>query len=127
MRGFLSGRLGRRRYWAILAAIAAVCASAAVVLKLQTGLAAGLLWLGAAVGRLHDLGRSGWWAVGLLAFDAGALMAAALVGPLMVGPIAYLGALLLIACTVWLGVAEGEPGGNRFGQGPAEESDPAAA
>jgi uncharacterized membrane protein YhaH (DUF805 family) len=127
MRGILNGRLGRRQYWAILAAAALVCASAALVMKLQTGLAAGLLWLGAAVGRLHDLGRSGWWAAGLLAFDAGALMAAAMVGPLMVGPIAYLGAMLLIACSIWLGAAGGEAGRNRFGPAPGEQGGAAAA
>ncbi|HSV03416.1 MAG TPA: DUF805 domain-containing protein [Phenylobacterium sp.] len=118
MRGILNGRLGRRQYWAILAANALVCVGAALVLELPSGAAASLVWLAMAAGRLHDLGRSGWWAAGLLVFEAGAVTAASTVGPLMVAPIAYLGALLLVACSLWLGVAEGEPGENRFGPPP---------
>jgi len=124
---FLKGRLTRRRYWASLAAVIVVCAASASILELSAGVGALLLWAAVSAGRLHDLGRSGWWAAGVLVFNAGALMAASMVGILMVGPILYLCALLIIACTIWLGIAEGEPAANRFGPPPPVPSPPKGA
>jgi uncharacterized membrane protein YhaH (DUF805 family) len=116
--GFLKGRLDRRRYWASLAAVVVVCAASAPLLKLSGGVAALLLWAAVAAPRLHDVGRSGWWGAGLLVFNAGALMAASMVGILMVGPILYLCALLIVVFSLWLGIAEGEATANRFGPPP---------
>ena len=73
-----------------------------------------LIYCGACVlsKRLHDRGRSGWWAA-LILF---ALLA---VWPRPVGFFDFLFALTLIWAVVELGLMGGEQGGNRFGPSPA--------
>jgi uncharacterized membrane protein YhaH (DUF805 family) len=90
-------------------------------------------WVGCVgvVKRLHDVGRSGWW----LAGGAAALcMWAAVLGlglgvivgleQLQPGNLAYIVMLALLllpalGMTLWLHLAEGEKGMNRFGAEPA--------
>ncbi len=73
-----------------------------------------LLFCGACVlsKRLHDRGRSGWWA-GLV------LLALIAVWPRPVGFFDFLFSLVLIWAVVELAVLGGEPGANRFGPNPA--------
>lgn len=69
--------------------------------------------------RLHDRGRSGWWAaLILIAFSSA--------WPLPRGPFGYLGVLVLLWAAVELGVLSGEQGANRFGPNPARPVQPAA-
>jgi uncharacterized membrane protein YhaH (DUF805 family) len=65
--------------------------------------------------RLHDRGRSGWWA---------ALVLTALIfaWPNSNGARVLLAAPVLIWALVELGLLPGETGANRFGQRPAEEA-----
>jgi uncharacterized membrane protein YhaH (DUF805 family) len=90
-------------------------------------------WIGGVgiVKRLHDIGRSGWW----LPAGAGAMCVWAAVLGLFMGfvvgmdglqpgaptYIALLAALMLPAMgiTLWLHLAKGEVGANRFGPEPA--------
>ncbi|MFN3514754.1 MAG: DUF805 domain-containing protein [Phenylobacterium sp.] len=72
-----------------------------------------LVYCGACVlsKRLHDRGRSGWWAAVILA----ALFA---VWPWPVGFLDFLFGLVLIWAVVELAVMGGEPGANRYGPNP---------
>ncbi len=90
-------------------------------------------WIGGAaiIKRLHDVGLSGWWFAGGL---AGFCMWSALLGvaialtigfeslqPGGIGYIALLAALVVpaLGLTLWLHLAAGEAGMNRFGAPPA--------
>ena len=114
-----SGRLARTPFWiatAILIAFAATYeAWVGATLHWLTGwlVYPGLLYCGACVlsKRLHDRGRSGWWAA-LLLF---ALVA---VWPTPHGFGAFLFTLVLVWAAIELGVMQGEDGANRFGPSP---------
>lgn len=121
----IGGRMGRRRYWTWMAIILLGSVVFAAMGRAMVGALATTLWLGAAIPRLHDIGRSGWWAAGVLVFIGSAVAAAATVGPLMVACMAFLGVVLELVLIVWLGVAEPEPGRNRWG--PQGLSDPVEA
>jgi uncharacterized membrane protein YhaH (DUF805 family) len=70
--------------------------------------------------RLHDIGRSGWWAVGF--FIAGAhVQSLFLAGPeIFPGSnlIAIILAAMLVGALVVLGALPGQPGANKFGAPP---------
>lgn len=118
---FLSaaGRLARTPFWvasAILIAVAALYeAWVPATLHWLTGwfVYPGLLYMGACVlsKRLHDRGRSGWWA-------ALVLFALVAVWPTPHGFGAFLFVLILIWAAIELGVMQGEDGANRFGPSP---------
>jgi uncharacterized membrane protein YhaH (DUF805 family) len=116
MLALFGGRMGRRRYWAWVGAVIVGSTVLAAATRAQAGGLATATWLCAGVPRLHDLGRSGWWAAGVLAFIAGALAAATLVGPLMVAAMSYLSVLLELALVIWLGLADPDPCENRWGR-----------
>ena len=67
--------------------------------------------------RLHDRGRSGWWAAPII-------VAVIAVWPRPEGFFDFLFSVLLLWAVVELGVMGGEQGANRFGPNPAR---PAAA
>lgn len=73
-----------------------------------------VLFVGACVlsKRLHDRGRSGWWA-GVV------LLAAIAVWPRPIGFFDFLFCLVLVWAVVELGVLAGEQGANRYGANPA--------
>ena len=114
-----SGRLGRTGFWvaaAIVIAIASVYETwVPPTLHWLTGwfIYPGLLWAGACVlsKRLHDRGRSGWWAA-LILF---ALVA---VWPHPRGFGSFVFTLILIWAAIELGVMQSESGANRFGPSP---------
>lgn len=68
--------------------------------------------------RLHDRGKSGWWA-------ALVLFAIVMVWPTPSGVLDFLGVIVLIWATVELAVLPGEQGANRYGPNP--QKPPAAA
>jgi uncharacterized membrane protein YhaH (DUF805 family) len=114
-----SGRLARTPFWiatAILTAAASVYeAWAPATLHWLTGwiVYPALLYMGACVlsKRLHDRGRSGWWA-------ALVLFALVAVWPTPHGIGAFLFVLILLWAAIELGVMQGEAGANRFGPSP---------
>jgi uncharacterized membrane protein YhaH (DUF805 family) len=114
-----SGRLGRTSFWigsAVLIALAAVYEAAFIsAIHWLTGwfVYPALLYSGACVlsKRLHDRGRSGWWA-------ALVLFALVAVWPHPHGFGSFLFSLILIWATVELGVMQSEAGANRFGPSP---------
>lgn len=72
-----------------------------------------LIWPGVCVlsKRLHDRGRSGWWA-------ALVMFALAAVWTRPYGVISFVFALILVWAAIELGVMQGEAGANRFGPSP---------
>lgn len=68
--------------------------------------------------RLHDRGKSGWWAALVL----GAIV---LCWPTPQGVLDFLGVVVLVWATVELAVMPGEQGANRFGPNPHAPADPA--
>jgi uncharacterized membrane protein YhaH (DUF805 family) len=114
-----SGRLARTPFLiacAVLIALAAVYeAWVGPTLHWLTGwlVYPALLYSGACVlsKRLHDRGRSGWWA-------ALVLFALVAVWPTPHGFGAFLFTLILLWAAIELGVMQGEDGANRFGPSP---------
>ncbi len=114
-----SGRLGRTHFWvgaAVLIAVASVYeAWVGSTLHWLTGwfVYPALLYSGACVlsKRLHDRGRSGWWA-------ALVLFALVAVWPHPHGFGSLIFSLILIWAAVELGVMQSEAGANRFGPSP---------
>ncbi len=125
------GRSGRRRYWiGILASVVAYAGAPPLGLPVRwvrLGIAA--VWiLFVAVPRLHDLGLTGWLAL----IPSGLRTSASLTAigwrdafhpsvdlTRRVGVATTLAVgLVSIAMTVWLGVARGQHGANRFGPDP---------
>src|SRR5690349_21175483 len=78
-----------------------------------------LLYMGACITskRLHDRGRTGWWAALVLGAEVGFLVR-------IQGFFAFLFLIVLVWAFVELGLIAGEQGSNRFGPNPAR---PAAA
>ena len=122
-----SGRLARSPFLVGLAAIMVVLLlfDNAVPLILQ-GLTAiivypALLFSSACLlsKRLHDRGRSGWWA-------ALVLLAFALVWPNASGPRALF-LIVVVWAVIELGVMPGEEGSNRFGANPLRPAPPELA
>jgi len=114
----LKGRINRASYWAIVgAALAAILVSALVFRRPLP--AALVVMLVAAIPRLHDLGRTGWWAGGVFI----ALMALFFGGGFVIPPQAYQNTLgvAVLALPVLLSALGGLPGqaaDNRFGPQP---------
>jgi uncharacterized membrane protein YhaH (DUF805 family) len=114
-----SGRLSRGHFLigaAVLIAIAAIYEVwVGSVLHWLTGwfVYPALLYSGACVlsKRLHDRGRSGWWA-------ALVLFALVAVWPTPHGFGALIFTLILVWAAIELGVMQGEAGQNRFGPSP---------
>jgi uncharacterized membrane protein YhaH (DUF805 family) len=114
-----SGRLARTPFLiacAVLVAVAAIYeAWVGPTLHWLTGwlVYPALLYGGACVlsKRLHDRGRSGWWAA-LILFALVAVWPA----PHGVGAVIF--TLILLWAAVELGVMQGEDGANRFGPSP---------
>lgn len=127
MISWISGRLSRRKYWTFMGAIIFASALVAIGRWPYAGLLLTAAWIMVAAGRLHDLGRSGWWAAGLVAFNTGAVAAGELASPLMTPPMVFVGSLLMLSVTLWLGVAESDPLENRFGAPPARGKDSTVA
>jgi uncharacterized membrane protein YhaH (DUF805 family) len=77
------------------------------------------IWAGSCVlaKRLHDRGKSGWWAALIL-------ISIGVVWPHATGPFDFLLILVLVWAVVELAVLPGEQGANRFGPNPLK---PAAA
>ena len=117
-----TGRLARTPFLIaaglLIAALAVYDAAAGDVLHWLTGwfVYPVLVFCSACVlsKRLHDRGRSGWWAaLILIAFSAA--------WPSPRGPLGFVGLLVIVWAVVELGVLSGEQGANRFGPNPVRQ------
>lgn len=139
-----NGRIRRQHFWIGWL----ICLGVGVVLGwiplLGTLLSIALIWpnIAISVKRLHDMGHSGWlvvipWiagiggvvaagmSVGFAALTSGYMdtedpaAALAIIGP-MFGILAIV-ALIQLGFLLWIGIAEGQKGDNRFGPNPKGE------
>jgi uncharacterized membrane protein YhaH (DUF805 family) len=115
----LAGRGNRKEYWLFVIVAVGLGVAADFLLNRSGGVGVGGVVFVAQIRRLHDLGRSGWWAVGLQAGTLGLGVALVALGhseqqaPILVGA-----ATLLIV--VVLGLPRGTPHANRFGPPPGK-------
>ena len=133
------GRIGRQVFWIgwLMLLGAHVVAGWIPLVGQVIGLIAVFAWVCLCTKRLHDMGRSGWWQLlpillgpvliigSALSIGIGAILgeitntdwaALAGVGGLLVSvAIAF---IAVAAFTLWVGVAEGQPGENRYGEPP---------
>jgi uncharacterized membrane protein YhaH (DUF805 family) len=111
------GRTNRRLYWLLIAGMVALYVIIAPLLSVYAGFVTLPLWLLVAGRRLHDFGRTAWWA--LVPFGVG--FGRGLLGDLLSIPetqsTTALG-LLSIAVLVVIGIWPGDAEANRFGARP---------
>jgi uncharacterized membrane protein YhaH (DUF805 family) len=110
------GRINRVMYWTFLAVAIILLAAIWWFLSWRPPLTVVVTLL--CVARLHDIGRSGWFALGM--FIPGVPIEAQ-VFPTRTGPFVAptIGVTVMIVAlvgiVVWLGTIRGQPGANRFG------------
>ena len=103
-----AGRLARTSFWIASAGLIGLAA------LYEAAFGPTLHWLTGSK-RLHDRGRSGWWA-------ALVLFALVAVWPTPHGFGALLFSLILVWAAIELGVMQGEDGANRFGPSPLAQA-----
>jgi uncharacterized membrane protein YhaH (DUF805 family) len=113
---WLGGRAGRREYWAIVAALALISFVLSTAPPIF-GLVLSALLAGIQARRLHDFGRSGWWALAATFVPLIATAAAWFIARSEDIAVAA-GAIVAIVAIVWIGAVPGTPGDNRFGPAP---------
>jgi uncharacterized membrane protein YhaH (DUF805 family) len=144
MFSFFTGRSNRQEYW-ISVALLIVVAFALTALHMESASAAiTIMWVITWIRRLHDVGRSGWYALLPIA-----LMIVAVTLGFVIGGQPFINALaaietmradvaipdrvlyLIVAVglaaiivqfgfTIWLGAKKGDAGNNRFGTPPED-------
>jgi uncharacterized membrane protein YhaH (DUF805 family) len=108
----LRGRANRKEYWlyvGVLAAVGMLAAQVAPVLSL----AGALVLVYAQIRRLHDFGRTGWWAVACLLLQVP--LAFVLYYSLGEEAALLIGNAPVLAPIAWIGAVPGHPHENRFG------------
>ena len=135
------GRIGRQAFWIGWLVLLGVqmLAGWIPVVGHALGLIALFAWVCLCTKRLHDMGRSGWWQLvpvvlgpvlivgSAMSIGFGAILgeitnidtdwaALAGVGGLLVS--VAIAVLAVVGFTLWLGIAEGQAGENRYGEPP---------
>jgi uncharacterized membrane protein YhaH (DUF805 family) len=115
----LQGRMNRAMYWLCVAIIAALYLGMNFFFQEHTPISEVVLVI-LCVPRLHDIGRSGWFALIPIALEIGAAVAAFSSLPPDTA-LAVMGIIVLIfaGLIIWLGCIPGDPSTNRFGEAPA--------
>jgi uncharacterized membrane protein YhaH (DUF805 family) len=114
---WLRGRSNRREYWIWVAALFALGVALSFVPGLSNAnIGLTLLLLFTQIRRVHDFGRSGWWAVLATVAPVGVMLPLMAVVSLEVA--FGLGLLVELAGIVVIGAIAGDPGENRFGAPP---------
>ncbi|MFZ0270170.1 DUF805 domain-containing protein [Caulobacter sp.] len=135
------GRIGRQAFWIgwLMLLGAQVVAGWIPLLGQAIGLVAIFAWVCLCAKRLHDMGRSGWWQVlpillgpvliigSAISIGFGAILAEVTNGDAGWAALAGVGGLFVsiaiafvsvIAFTLWVGITQGQPGENRYGEPP---------
>ena len=119
------GRTSRRAYWLFLALHLAAYAGLQMLVGGYADWVAGPIWILIGGRRLHDFGKSAWWA--LIPFGAGFvggfLRSVGVSMPTEPEWIIILGALSIVVMTV-IGFWPGDKAANRFGPPPGIRQEP---
>jgi uncharacterized membrane protein YhaH (DUF805 family) len=110
---WLAGRSSRREYGVYIVLILALSAVLSSAKGVGVGLTMALIFV--QIRRVHDLGRTGWWAVAATLAPLAALLLAATVGW---DNAMLIGMAIEIVLLVAIGVIPGEAEENRFGPPP---------
>jgi uncharacterized membrane protein YhaH (DUF805 family) len=114
---WISGRAGRREYWASVGCVFAVGLALEYFPggpKLESALSVMLMFL--QIRRVHDFDRSGWWAVAATFATLPVGFVLATFTPLAVAVIGTMA--LAVALMILIGAVPGSLGDNRFGPPP---------
>lgn len=116
---FLKGRANRASYWVGLATLVVLMAILMVVAPSSAHIQE-IVLIYLAVPRLHDIGRTGWWAAAVLGLEIALTVVAFVTLPeeQALSVTGVMG-LAIFGLMVWLGSIPGEPAPNRFGDPPA--------
>ena len=112
---WLKGRSGRREYWthfAVLLAVSVLLGRAPPIVQISPTVV--LMFL--QIRRVHDLGRSGWWAVAATVAPIVLIVPVMRVASLEVATIT--GVILELLLIAAIGVPPGDADDNRFGPPP---------
>jgi len=117
-RGSFNRRINRPTYWLLLLGAAVVVGGLAALGVHAAYLEIAMVAIG--VPRLHDIGRSGWIILGVIAAEFAIVIAAALLSG---GEGVFIGAGIAVIAigllTIWLGCIPGQPHDNKWGPPPA--------
>jgi uncharacterized membrane protein YhaH (DUF805 family) len=115
---FWSGRINRATYWVCVGLIVALYLLFNLISSKHTAVSEVVLIL-VCVPRLHDIGKSGWWAGGVFLAEIVIAVISFATLPLKLATIP-LGVFVVIvgALMIWLGAIAGDPLANRFGEPP---------
>jgi uncharacterized membrane protein YhaH (DUF805 family) len=110
--------MNRATYWLTLGIIIVFTVLFNLFGKRQVGVSEVLL-LFICVPRLHDVGKSGWWAGGFFLGELALLALSFATLPLIYATIPMgLYVLIVGGLMIWLGTMPGDPAANRFGEPP---------
>jgi uncharacterized membrane protein YhaH (DUF805 family) len=110
---WLSGRSDRKEYWAFVGIVVALSIAISLIPGAPTSTGSTGAMLIIQIRRFHDLGRTGWWAVGLTVAQFVVMLPVLLLAPEEIG-LAVVG-LIGIAVIVGMGAVPGDRYENRFG------------
>jgi uncharacterized membrane protein YhaH (DUF805 family) len=115
---WLKGRMNRASYLPLLGLSLAFCV-ALVTLQKRGGFSEIILVM-LAVPRLHDIGKSGWWAGGFFLAEVIITLISVWLLPLDAATIPLgLFVIVVFGLLIWLGTVPGQAGTNRYGESPA--------
>lgn len=122
-RGWLDARGGRTEYWAGAGLVLAIRIAARLIgLKIAWITVAPLMHL--QIRRLHDIGRSGWWALPILLVPFAECAAVIQLGhgtPIARALGLIVEGLQTLVLVIWLGALPGDAEENRYGPPPGRK------
>ena len=115
---FLNGRTNRATYWFSVGILIAMYAAVYFITSKPVHIAEVVLVI-LGVPRLHDIGKSGWWAGGVFLAEivVAVLGVAILPSQIMLAPIGLF-VLVVAGLLIWLGCIPGQPHENQYGEPP---------
>jgi uncharacterized membrane protein YhaH (DUF805 family) len=113
---WLAGRASRREYWIWVVAAFGLSVILGELIHSGGSSAMTVVLICAQVRRLHDFGRTGWWALGATLAPVAVMIPVWIAVSLTVGLLAAV--VVELALIVWIGAVPGDAGANRFGDPP---------
>jgi uncharacterized membrane protein YhaH (DUF805 family) len=116
---FQHGRINRATYWVAFGVLATIY----VVLNLMSSKQVAVREVALvvlSVPRLHDVGKSAWWAGAAFILEVAVVLTAFTILPIQWALVASgVFVIVLAGLLIWLGIISGQPAANRYGEPPA--------